>query len=68
MNLRELLASYNSGVMRARQEYALQGADACGTVAGYRRHKRAKTRVCLDCTEAYNAHRRAIYHSQRGQA
>ena len=68
MNLRDLLASYNSGVLRARQEYALNGGSMCGTVAGYRRHKRADTVPCEPCREAFNARQRAMWAARKGGA
>lgn len=70
-NLRDLIASYNSGILRARQAYvahlndldANRGrANGCGTVAGHATHKRHKTPVCEDCRVAlaeYNRDRRA---------
>jgi hypothetical protein len=71
VNLRDLLASYNSGILRARQAYAVLlaeldanggRANGCGTYAGYCTHQRHKTPPCDDCREAmaeYNRDRRA---------
>ena len=66
MNLRDLLASYNSGILRARQEYALTAGNVCGTPNGRARHRREGTPVCPDCAESYNAHRRARYAAKKG--
>ena len=59
MNLRALLASYNSGILRARQAYAAENSH--GTVAGYRRHAHEETTACDDCRDAYNAWQRTRY-------
>ena len=32
---------------------------ACGTLSGYRKHKRAKNKACAPCREAYNVTQRA---------
>ena len=71
MNLRALLASYNSGILRARQAYAAHlneldanggRANGCGTYAGYCTHMRHHTPPCDACRDAmaeYNRERRA---------
>ena len=78
MNLRDLLASYNSGILRARQAYAAHlneldanggRANGCGTYAGYCTHKRQGTPPCEDCLAAmaeYNRDRRAARKEARG--
>ena len=55
--LRDLLASYNSGVMRARPAYAAEAGGKCGTYAGYRRHVRNGEPTCHNCRVAYRRHR-----------
>lgn len=59
MNIRDLLASYNSGILRARQAYAAENDH--GTLAGYKRHTNDEDTACDPCRDAYTAWRRSRY-------
>lgn len=78
MSLRDLLASYNAGILRARAEYArtIQRHEqpipkppaACGTVSGVHRHRRRGEDVCDECRQARRTYDRERYAARKGKA
>lgn len=59
------IRAWNEGVERARAAYAHETATACGTVAGFRRHKNNRDIPCQSCRDAYNAWQRGRYAAKK---